>query len=354
MQLLTFRNDSTTPAGRGNTLGRAHAVELRATASLYLDFFRHLGLSEQRITDLALDAHQALRDWRPLLAEELEATAAAAGLRAWEVQAVNARTEILAAAGASAHECSTLATVVNGRAATMQTWDWHAALVPAALLHAWSSDAGLLVKSFTEFGAQAKIGVNSAGMGLHFNILSHSSDSGEGGVPVHSIARAVLDEARSLEDARAIAESAQASASSSLTLVEDASQGPRIASLEISPLGVDLVGADNNSLLHTNHFLAARPSPGDTIPSDSRTQERYLALEAALARAHSTGAQTAEDLAAALAGPSDCASSLCFHPDPAAAPENQWDTLLTISLRPQDGELEASASHPSAPDFLTF
>ncbi len=353
MQLHRFSDTSPTALTRGQALGDAHAAEVRTASALYRDFFRHLGLADARVEALALGAHEALAAWRPLLARELEALADACGLPVWQVQAVNARTEILAAAGAAGHECSTLATVVDGEPVTMQTWDWHADLVPDGLLHAWLGDAGLRVKSFTEFGAQAKIGVNSAGLGLHFNILSHSSDSGEDGVPVHSIARAVLDEAESLEAATQIASSAPASASSSLTVI-DASDTPRVAALEVSPEGTALVHAIGGTLLHTNHFLDPALASGDTIPDESQTLQRFAALEEGLARIGAARSTEAGHVAAALLGDTAESSVLCFHPDPAAAPENRWDTLLTIALEPRAFRVAASPSAPSSPRFSAF
>ncbi|MDR2256469.1 MAG: C45 family peptidase [Arthrobacter sp.] len=353
MQLHRFSDESAGPEARGTALGTAHAEALAASSLLYRDFFRHLGLSDGRVEALAASAHEALSSWRPLLARELEAVAAASGQPLWHVQAVNARTEILAAAGAAGHECSTLTTVLDGEAVTMQTWDWHADLVPDGLLHSWFSDTGLGVKSFTEFGAQAKIGVNSAKVGLHFNILSHRSDTGENGVPVHSIARAVLDEAESLESAIQIASSAPASASSSLTVLE-ASDTPRVAALEISPIGTAVVPSADGTLLHTNHFLDPTLASGDTIPEESRTLQRFAALQDGLSRLAATGSALADDVAAALMGPSGTDSVLCFQPDADAPPENRWDTLLTIALAPRTFRLHASASTPSSPTFSAF
>jgi isopenicillin-N N-acyltransferase-like protein len=49
-----------------------------------------------------------------------------------------------------------------------------------------------------------KIGVNNHGVGVHLNILHHGADGGPIAVPVHVLARAVLDGASGLGEALAI------------------------------------------------------------------------------------------------------------------------------------------------------
>lgn len=107
-----------------------------------------------------------------------------AGVLFWTIAALNARTEILAEAGAPrAGECSTL--VHSGTRTTGgQCWDWHEEL--AAAWHIQTVSGGTRnVAGITEYGILAKIGVNDAGVGVLFNILGHWDDAATG-VPVHS------------------------------------------------------------------------------------------------------------------------------------------------------------------------
>ena len=55
-----------------------------------------------------------------------------------------------------------------------------------------STADGHWVKTFSEPGMPAKIGLNSAGLSINFNILHHTADSALGGVPVHVVARRIL------------------------------------------------------------------------------------------------------------------------------------------------------------------
>lgn len=347
MQLRTAASTSRDPAVRGRELGRAFAPQFERTAALYLAHFDELGIPAHQARAIAERSGAALAAWAPGLAAEADAIADAARVERWRVAAVGARTEILAAAPPRAvSECSTAVHVGPGEAAeSIQTWDWHDFLVPEALLWAFTSEAGLDVKLFTEFGTAAKIGVNSAGLGLHFNILSHVSDSDAGGVPVHAIARRVLEEARSIDDARGIAASATVSASTVLTVFETAAAGSRAASLELSPAGLGVVDPGPDGwLLHTNHFLDPGLFRGEAVPADSTTHERFAHLDAV--RGALTGLSPAARALAACGG-HGADARICMTADPALPRVDQWATLLTIAV---DTEAFALDVFPGRPD----
>jgi isopenicillin-N N-acyltransferase-like protein len=346
MQLRTAMSTSRDPVARGRELGTEFAPQFARTQALYLDHFDELGIRAEVVRGIAERSRAALAAWAPGLAAEADAIADAAQVERWRVAAVGARTEILAAAPQAVSECSTAVHVGPGQAAeSIQTWDWHDFLVPEGLLWEFPSAAGLDVKLFTEFGTAAKIGVNSAGLGLHFNILSHVSDSDAGGVPVHAIARRVLEEARSIDDARRLAASATVSASTVLTVFETGPAGSRAASLELSPAGVGVVDPEADGwLLHTNHFLDPELCGGDTIPADSTTRERFAHLDAV--RSALAGLSPAARAVAACGG-QGADADICMTPDPALPRVEQWATLLTIAV---DTEAFALDVFPGRPD----
>ena len=357
MELLTFTSTTSDPAARGAELGTAFARQYRRTAELYLTHFADLGIAAAEVQGIAERSHAALAAWAPGLAAESEAIAAAADVDPWRLAAVGARTEVLAAAPPRAvSECSTAVHVGPGAAPeSIQTWDWHDFLVPEALLLALVTASGMRVKTFTEFGTAAKIGVNSAGIGLHFNILSHRTDSAAGGVPVHAVARRVLEEARSVDDAAAIAASARVSASTVLTVFESRPGGSRAASLELSPSGLRAVEPDADGwLLHTNHFLDPALAAGDTIPADSTTAERLAHLDRV--RGSLAGLDPAARALAACGG-LGAAADICVSPDPALPRVDQWGTLLTIAVDAAGFALDVFAGRPdeaAAPGFARF
>ncbi|WP_295035115.1 C45 family peptidase [uncultured Microbacterium sp.] len=348
MRLLTLTSSTTDPRERGRQIGGAHPDAVRRSTELYRAHFAALGIDLDRADEIARRSHDLLRAWHAPLAEESDAMADAAGVDRLLVAAVGARTEILAAAEPQREgECSTAVHVpATGAAETIQTWDWHAALVPFGLLLDYAPAAGRRAKLFTEFGTAAKIGANSAGLGLHFNILSHRQDSAAGGVPVHAIARRIIDEADSVDDAIALASSAAVSASTVFTVTErgDDRRAPRAASIEVSPAGVAVVApAGDGWLLHTNHFLDEGLAAGDTMPADSTTAERYAHLAAV--RSGMTGLDPLER-AAAMCGGDGPNAAVCMRPELDKPSHEQWETLLTIGIDADSLHLDV---HPGIP-----
>lgn len=346
MKLHHLTTQTTDPAERGRAIGRLYGGFIRQASERYLDHFAVLGVPVEQSRAIIERSRAALEAWYPSLVVESDATAAAAGIEPWQAFAVGARTEVLAVApSAGEGECSTAVRVPRdgGAPETIQTWDWHDELATDGLLHRFSAESGREVKLFTEFGTAAKIGVNDAGLGLHFNILSHRSDSDAGGVPVHAIARRILEEATTVEEARAIAASAVVSASTVFTIAAYHDGVAEAASIEVAPAGVGVVSPNADGwLVHTNHFLDPALADGDTMREESTTRARY---DFTLAAGPAMTGLAPEPRAAAFCG-GDAAAPICMRPDPAVPVHEQWGTLLTIALDVPGFALEAHAGTP--------
>jgi isopenicillin-N N-acyltransferase-like protein len=217
------------PAERGLVLGASLRPDIERTYASYASLFTAHGVTHTQTREWGEQALAETRAWAPKLAREINGIAVGAGLEPWQLGALNARTEILATG-----ECSTSVIADATGRRTVRTWDWHDTLRHVMLLCAITLRPGFAVCTFTEFGIVGKIGVNSAGLGIHFNVLRHDSDHTDIGVPVHVVARRILDEASTVDEATEIARSARLSASSVLTVVT----GDEIRGLELSPAGV--------------------------------------------------------------------------------------------------------------------
>lgn len=346
MKLHHLTTQTTDPAERGRAIGRLYGGFVRQSSERYLEHFGILGVPAEQVRAIVDRSREALLEWYPALVVESDATAAAAGIEPWQAFAVGARTEVLAVApSAGEGECSTAVRVPRDGSApeTIQTWDWHDDLATDGLLHRLSVVNGREVKLFTEFGTAAKIGVNDAGLGLHFNILSHRSDSEAGGVPVHAVARRILEEATTLAEAREIAASARVSASTVFTVAAFRDGEAEAASIEVAPAGVGIVPPnDAGWVVHTNHFLDPVLAEGDTMRAESTTQERYAYTVAA--GDAMTGLDAVARAAAFCGG--DAGAPICMRPDQTKPAHEQWGTLLTIALDLPGFALEVHAGTP--------
>src|SRR4051794_29894124 len=324
------RSTQTDPRERGRALGAdAREGVLRCWAG-YERLFDVWGADVREIADATLERTHA---WAPGLADEIAGIAAGAGLETWQIAALNARTEILARGRG---KCSTVV-LLDSPPRTLQTWDWHEHLRDVTFVWELEPRPGHVVRTFTEYGIVGKIGVNSAGLGLHVNILHHASDGGGDGVPVHIVARRVLDEAATVDEAAEIARSADVCASTVLTAVDRHSA----ACLELCPAGLAELRPSDGVLLHTNHFLDPELAEGeDSREEDPGSWDRLEALE-----------QRTEEL---LAAPSlsDVMkihdAPVCCHPEPGAPFGERYATLATISLDVAGGHLRLRAGGPCA------
>ncbi len=343
-----FTSAMAEPYPRGLEFGRAHAAQIGTTVADYLALFElksvvrtaDLPAEVDRLGAAALDRVEA---WAPALAEEIRGIAVGAGIAVERIAAINARTEILAALQAGGDECSTVVTVGTPTPVAMQNWDWYEAMANNWLQWTIPHPHGRMVTTVTEFGVVGKIGMSERGVGTMFNILHHRDDGiGEIGVPVHVVARRILDLATDSADALRICESAFAtgvSASTSITVVDRSSA----VMAELWPGGVGQIhpGADG-LLLRTNHFLSVPACGGDTGPDgDSDTLQRLAYLRDRL------GGRAGEvDRAEVFAALTDDASGVCCHPTPGDEPRLRHATLATVMLDPHEGTLEVSDGSP--------
>ncbi|MCY1410640.1 Acyl-coenzyme A:6-aminopenicillanic acid acyl-transferase [compost metagenome] len=347
MKVHTFVTETRNPQIRGRQIGEKWSEQIRQTVALYLDFFSQVGVEPQRVRELGEASLGALEVWSPALAQEVAAVADAAQIPLWQLASLNARTEILAVMPASAEgECSTAVYAPRGAQAprSIQTWDWHDSLVPHGLMLQLTSGTGNTVKLFTEFGMLGKIGVNSAGLGMHFNILHHASDDGSAGVPVHAIARRVLEEAGSVDEAIDLVRSARVSASTVLTVFSRHDSELRAASIEMSREAIAVVEPRADGwITHTNHFLDAGLSRGERTPDVSTTYARLDHVNAQLKNMTGTDLIARADAMCGAAGES---APICFIPDLALPPAERWETLLTIGIDTENCALEYVAGNP--------
>lgn len=339
--------DATDPFERGKQRGALVAEPLARTLPLYAEIFGVLARDSGRaptdagaIADACLDS---LAGWSPDLRREIEGVAAGAGLSAREVMTLNARTEILAQAGwLGPTECSTLAHLPQPGATpaargtvSAQSWDWHDELADGWHTQRVRGDEQPFV-GLCEHGMLAKIGVNGAGLGVHFNLLRHHSELPDaagsalpvrGGVPVHLLARAVLGRCRTVDEAIDLVRSAPVVASTVLTVVTPDDAG----CLEISPAGVGVVRPTAGWLVHTNHFLAPELAPGEAVTSDvSTTFERADLLDARVAAV--LGAVDARGLVDLLCAHHDDGCEVCRHAPDDATLGYRTATLATVAL----------------------
>jgi isopenicillin-N N-acyltransferase like protein len=339
-----FRSAISAPRPRGGEFGTRHASQIRNTLAIYGEMFDRLSGGKFDMRPAGRAALDATRQFSPALADEMIGLAEGSGVDPVLIGALNARTEILALLKAGLRgECSAVIHVAGDDKppVAVQTWDWYLALRDSWLVWDIPHADGSCTSTMTEYGIVGKAGLNTRGLGLLFTILHHAEDGRRVGVPVHVVARHLLDSATNIAYAAQRAASADVSASSSLNLLSREDGVSAAITVELNPGGPGFVlpGADG-FLIHTNHFLAAGFSAFDIEPQtfpDTLLRHNLLTRRMATLRQVSPAG-----VLNAMASHSGGAGAVCCHHDS----ESQYETLSTIMLDVARGELTAHAGGP--------
>jgi isopenicillin-N N-acyltransferase like protein len=333
-----FTSSVLPPRERGVELGRRFAAEITDTVARYRRLFERRAEAAFDVDLWSQRAWRSIQALAPQHAEEIAGIAEGAGLSAEEVASVNARTEILVAANPSGQtECSTVVSLPPGKPpVAVQTWDWYDAMGDGWFEWTIPFPDGRLVRTVTEFGMLAKIGVNDRGVAVLLNMLHHRNDhgaaaSGEVGHPVHLLARAILDDAGSAAEAVRIASAPRTSASTSLTVVDDRGEA---ASVELFPGGPGVLeptqddrAGQGGLLVRTNHFVSDAGRDGclaATIGPSTELRRDHLLEAFSLDRP-----QTAQDVLDAMTHHLP-AGGVCRHPLTETEPLLWHRTLATV------------------------
>lgn len=309
----------------GVARGEALKETLRDAYANYEGLFRQLGVTAERQQAGVERVLETLASWRPGVVEELAGIAAGSGLELSQIVSLNARTEIIAMSPRSASECSTVTAVIGGHRVGVQTWDWHIEFDGFWHTHEVAGP-GYRFAGLTEQGILSKIGINEAGLALHFNILGHREDHAEG-VPMHVLSNVVLSECGTIEEALELIRNAPITSSSAFTMLDRTGA----ASVEISPAGIFPIPEVNGSVQRTNHFQHETP----LALQKSEIYEPDSSERLALVRERLAGGlpEAAEQLVKLLVSGEGQPPLTCVA-DPSKPFGERWATLATIVSDP--------------------
>lgn len=255
-------------------IGRQHGSMLRTrvheTWSFYKSVFHAIGADNAELVRLAGVVRSAVLAFDARYVEEMEGIATGAGLEAWEIVCLNARTEILVSLrGKVVNECTSIA----GLGVLAQNWDWDEFLETQLVVADIQLPSHRLL-TVTEPGMLAKTGVSSAGVGTALNVLGLRPATI--GVPIHVLLRAALD-APSFDAAIETLSAAPRGTSSHIFV---AAADGRASMVEFAGDVVEPISAKRVDV-HTNHYLgcglAQHPKLGfpDEAAADTCSRARY-------------------------------------------------------------------------------
>jgi isopenicillin-N N-acyltransferase-like protein len=272
------------PFERGFHLGTVERMRIAYTVQAYMRIFQaSAGLEREHVLVLAERYLPVIAEHTPALLEEMRGIASGAGRDLREIVALNARTELLYG-GHLSSECTAVAlgpqAAADGGIYLAQNWDWHVSLAGGLVLWALTLSEGRRVLTLTEAGIVGKIGTNED-LALCVNLLACDGDSLQPALPMHVILRHVLDTGTCVADARSLIAALPRSTSCNHLLAD---RSGAIASVEATPVGQQVLEAEDGWLVHTNHCQGARLRACDALVRQSpetlaRNQRAQTLLE---------------------------------------------------------------------------
>jgi isopenicillin-N N-acyltransferase-like protein len=335
------------PYDQGLQHGIALHDQIAHNVELYYDRFLREGQLQPE------EARARAATYRPVLEgtpyyQALSGMAKGSGQTLLDLLVLNLRYELLyyqygVCAVGGADGCTSFAVLpaasTNGHLLLGQNWDWIPG-VQGAFLHTLEVD-GLETLGFTEAGiVGAKIGVNSAGLGLVINgLMSTADDWSRPVMPFHVRCYDILRR-RSLTQAAAVITNGQRACSANFLLAQTPDQA---VDIEAAPDSVLLIEPAHSMLVHSNHFVD--PARLGIIEPQAERRPHSYTRHARLAALLDARAPVAiGDLEVSLRDHDNYPDSICRHAHPDDPPE-EWCITVTsaimdleeLSLRLTDG-----------------
>ncbi|MBO8171913.1 MAG: hypothetical protein H0Z33_08480 [Bacillaceae bacterium] len=246
----------------GRVHGQSGKQEILQSLKTYEDMFFHFSkIDWKKAREQALIHVDAIENYDPDMLEEMQGIAEGAGVDFEDILVLNARSEIALAnyetSGVNYTDGCTaigVAPPISDDTIIGQNWDWKASQSQSLLFLEIEQKGKPAVKMVTEGGIIGKIGFNTAGVGVCLNALLTNKKTDQ--VPIHLGLRGVLN-AESFEEAVTRIDGGQmASTANFLVAGDHTREENRVANIEVSPFGIDVMSATDGWITHTNHVCS--------------------------------------------------------------------------------------------------
>lgn len=351
-----------TPMEVGEQHGRLGKKQVEQSLETYEKlFYGYQKMSWTQAREASLVHMDAIEKYDPELVEEMDGIAKGAGVDFEDILALNARTEIaLGSYGKKAFSdgCTAFATMppVGSDVIISQNWDWKGSQEKSILLLEMHIPNKPVVTMVTEGGMVGKIGYNSEGLGLCFNALLTDKKSDE--VPIHLALRGILN-SFTLSEAISRIKNGQTAASASVLIGKSDHDGTGLAiNAEVSPFGMDFVGADEGFLSHTNHIMSQELKKNLLDTNEYRYEDSMMRYKRAIQLMKT--AQAKREIIDGhlhkkwLSDSFNAPNSINHICNPMAKEHRQTETVFSIIMNLSKGEAELCIGKPVNGKFINI
>ncbi len=348
------------PLTRGRQYGeRAKSLIEKSLGKYQKAFKESAGVSWKKALDFSRTFLNRMKEYDETILEEMKGIAKGSG-RSWEeILTINLRTEILFGLKKSpAQEGCTSFCVLpeitrEGKTLLGQNWDYKPFAAETMFLLQVNQDQGPDILTLVEAGQLARMGMNSAGVGICNNYIECEADGRnmEKGVPTTLIRRRALDRDNFREVVGTIIHTPRSFSGN--YLVATAEGEGDATDLEATPETVYFLFPKDGLIVHSNHIKGAgggyvgaiREGLENSIYRDRR-------LEALLRR--EVWKIGPEEIMQTLKDHFGHPYSVCRHADPKKPWHDQWQTNASVIMDLTDKVMWIAPGPPCESEYQRF
>ena len=249
------------PLERGQRYGEACPELIRGSVDIYSERLKKVGITDEKFSAIVADFVPVMEEFSLDGVTEMRGIAEGAGLPFESIVLVNARTEIISLAKRSVEglegdlDGCTGAVIMPERSASGklihgQNWDWRADCAETSIVLRVLREDGPDLLTFTEAGALARSGFNSAGVAITANYLECERDYTQRGIPLPMIRRKVLEQEHVAMAMRAVYITPKACSNN---MIISQCKGWAI-NFECAPDETFTIYPENDLIVHANHW----------------------------------------------------------------------------------------------------
>lgn len=340
------------PRERGRLYGELAVDRIRRGVDHYAAQLDANELGWPEIGEIVARFEPTIAAFDPNYIDEMRGIAEGAGLDFAAIVLLNARTEILKLAqrrrrgqpwpeddpdGCTGVVVLPQATA-DGNLIHAINWDWKAECAQTSVILRIARDDGPDILTFTEAGALARIGFNSAGISITANYLECERDYRQFGVPLALIRRKVLEQQHLALAMRAVYATAKSAANNMIV----AHAAGVALDFECAPDETFPLPPQQNLIVHANHFqspVALSKLVDRGIQNTPDSLYRDIRVRG-LIEPH-LGAVTTDTVKQALFDDFQTPWSVC-RPPRTSLTDNLTATVAMVVMRPGLGEMEVA------------
>ncbi|MBI4641886.1 MAG: hypothetical protein HY731_14445 [Candidatus Tectomicrobia bacterium] len=336
--------------GSHSEMGRQFGEQLSAQIKEYSETWlrnvtKRSGLTMEQALVKAKSFAPFVEEYAPHLAEEIRGVAEGAGISEAEAYSIQIRMELLYG-GPPPLSCTTFAIsgerTVDGRPIVGQNVDLAADVEKYGLILHLEPDEGPAIMIYTSPGLISYVGINSAGLAVHGNLLI--APGWRAGFPRYLVSRLMLEQSTVEE---ALAAGVKPPRASSRNLILGDSRGT-IRNIELAIDDHRILEPENGFLVHTNHYIAPGLEGIEGKPPSASSCNRLERIKTLIGEEKEP--LTVEKLQGFFRDHEGYPGSICAHP----SGESNSKTVVSLISKPADGEMYVAPGNPCGSEYTLY